>query len=184
MTLDQFEVELAKVIGRPSTLRPFVCEGSPLDCEVFIVGFNPATTMEGDWWRFWKPDYGFQKRLWKQEYLKQRGGDSKTRKLIEAIVIELSIVHILEANIDARPSRQKSEYRKPITTPFDYLLEACTPKVIIAHGVDAVAYLQGWAENGKLIECEHFIYVGHERRAEIIKETRHALVAGQRLNSR
>ena len=55
VTLDEFEKQLAGVIGRPTDLRPFVCEGSPLDCDVFIVGSNPATKMEGDWWRFWRP---------------------------------------------------------------------------------------------------------------------------------
>lgn len=116
MTLDQFEVGLANVIGRQSSLRPFVCEGSPLDCEVFIVGYNPATTMEGDWWRFWIPGYGYQKRMWSKEYLNQRDGKmSKTRKRIEAVVAELGAVRVLKANIDARPSKRKSEYPKPIT---------------------------------------------------------------------
>lgn len=41
--INRFEKELVALIGRPSVLRPFVYEGSPLECEVFIVGFNPAT---------------------------------------------------------------------------------------------------------------------------------------------
>jgi hypothetical protein len=133
--------------------------------------------MDGDWWRYWKAGYGYQKFLWKEEYLKQRSGEvSKTRERIETIVAELSSVRILEANIDARPSKRKSEYPRPGTAPFDYVLDACTPKVIIAHGVDAVAYLQRWAEEGgKLIKSKHFIYVGHKRTAEIIKEARDAL---------
>ena len=54
MTLDDFERALVALIGRPTDLRPFVCEGSPLTCDVFLVGFNLATTMcrEGrvGWW--------------------------------------------------------------------------------------------------------------------------------------
>jgi len=179
MTIDQFEAGLAEVIGKPSALRPFVCEGSPLDCQVFVVGYNPATALDGDWWRFWTPGYGYRKRNWKDEYLRQRDGKiSKTRKRIEAIVSEMGTIRVLEANIDARPSKRKSEYPKPITDAFDYLLSACAPKVIIAHGTDAVAHLQGWSENGKLIRCKHFIYVGSARTAEIVAETREALNVG------
>lgn len=173
MKLEQFKAGLVNIIDEPSAMRPFVCEGSPLDCEVFIVGYNPATEMQGDWWRFWKPDYGFQKRIWKQEYLNQRGAASKTRERIEVVVAGLSRLRVLEANIDARPSKRKSEYPGPVTAPFDHLLRACTPKVVIAHGVDAVAYLQDW-KDGRVIKSKHFIYVGHVRTAEIIADTRAA----------
>ena len=145
MNLRQFRADLIEIMEDPSDLRPFVCEGSPLNCDIFIVGYNPATEMQGNWWRFWKQEYGFEKRLWKEEYLKQRDGKmSKTRERIEAIVCGLSPLRVLEANIDARPSKRKSEYPVPITKTFAYLLKACSPKIIIAHGVDAVAYLKHW----------------------------------------
>ncbi len=175
MTLDEFEKQLTDVIGRPTDLRPFVCEASPLDCDVFIVGYNPATTMEGDWWRFWKPGYGYQKSDWFSEYLAQRGDVSKTRAKIQEIVQALPNVRVLEANIDARPSPKKSVYPKPVTKPFDFLLSVCRPKVVIAHGTDAVGHLQSWKPKGTLIECKHFIYIGRERTAEILVETRGAL---------
>lgn len=173
--LRNFTGDLAAVIGKPTRLRPFVCEGSPLECDVFIVGYNPATSMEGDWWQYWKEGYGFQKGAWFNDYQSQRGGISKTRGKIEDIVATLPGVRILEANIDARPSAKKSEYPKPVTRPFDFLLDACRPKVVIAHGTDAVGHLQSWKPKGTLIECKHFIYVGRERTAEIVAETRAAL---------
>lgn len=180
MTLDEFEAGLAEII-KPS-FRPFVCEGSPLGCDVFIVGCNPATQMEGDWWDFWKSGYGHQKSLWKQEYLKQRDGKtSKTRNRIEAIVGGLDNVRVLEGNIDARPSKKMTEYPKPHTKAFDYLLETCRPKVVIAHGVKAEAHLQEWAKDGKLISSKHFVRVGHKRTAEIIAEAWDALAVGVRV---
>ena len=94
--LTQFSNDLAAVVGQPTALRPFVCDGSPLDCDVFIVGYNPATKMDGDWWRFWKPNYGYQKDEWFKEYCAQRGGKvSKTRAKIENIVDALSDIRIL-----------------------------------------------------------------------------------------
>lgn len=175
MKLDKFAADLTTVIGRPTNLRPFVCEGSPLGCDLFIVGYNPATEMVGDWWRFWRDGYGYQKRRWFDEYLAQRGYESKTRRKVGEIVRELPEASILEANIDARPSKRKNTYPKPVTKPFDFILGACRPKVVIAHGKDAVAHLQPWKARGTLIECAHFIYVGRERTAEILAETRHAL---------
>jgi hypothetical protein len=178
MDIDQFQSGLVEVIGQQSNLRPFICEGSPLDCEVFIVGYNPATAMNIDWWQYWEEGYGYRRGQWRQEYLLQREGRmSKTRKRIEAIVSDLTPYRVLEANIDARPSKRKSEYPRPVTAPFDYLLKSCNPKVIVAHGVDAVAHLESWAKTGSLIACKHFIYVGHERTAEIVKETRDAIRA-------
>lgn len=173
--LRNFENGFANVIGRPSALRPFVCDGSPLRCTLFIVGYNPATPMEGDWWHYWDADYGFRKADWFRDYLEQRGEPSKTRKKIEEIVKALPGVDILEANIDARPSAKKKDYPKAVTEPFDYLLAACKPKAIIAHGTDAVAHLQSWKAGNALIECKHFIYVGRQRTAEILAETRCAL---------
>jgi hypothetical protein len=131
--------------------------------------------MEGDWWKFWDPGYGYRKKAWFSDYFSQRGEVSKTRSKIEDIVRGLSCVHVLEANIDARPSAKKSEYPKPVTKPFDFLLDECRPKVVIAHGTDAVAHLQSWKPNGTLIECKHFIYVGRDRTAQIIAETCRAL---------
>ena len=96
---------------------------------------------------------------------------SKTRGQIEVIVASLSPVRVLEANIDARPSKRKSEYPRPVTIPFDYLLRACRPKVVIAHGVDAVAYLQD-SKDGTVIKSKHFTRISHKRRAEIIADTR------------
>ena len=58
MKLKQFESELRSLTG-PSALRPFVCDGSPLTCRVFIVGINPATSMTTDFWQFWRAGTGF-----------------------------------------------------------------------------------------------------------------------------
>ncbi len=70
-TLRTFADNLADVIGRPTTLRPFVCEGDPLACKVFLVGFNPATEMEKDFWHYWT-DRGFERQRWVSDYMLER----------------------------------------------------------------------------------------------------------------
>lgn len=178
--LAAFEHDLARIVGRPTDLRPFVCTGSPLRCAVFIVGYNPATPMAGDWWRFWASDVGFDRQAWAAAYAAQRQGAgktgrSKTRTRIEGLIAALGDVAVLEANIDARPSARKSAYPRPVTEPFDYLLQTIRPRVVIAHGVDAVAHLQGWRDEGVLIECPHFIYVGQDRMGQMVQRARAAL---------
>ncbi len=173
--LASFEAELVHLIGRPTTLRPLICEGSPLAAQVFIVGYNPASRIEGDWWSHWQPGYGFRKSDWQRAYLAARGRPSKTRARIDAIVAALPEVAVVETNIDARPSARKSTYPDPDTRIFDLLLTRSLPKVIIAHGVDAVAHLERAGVAARIIPCRHFIYVGHQRTAEIVAEARREL---------
>lgn len=150
-----------------------------MNCDVLIVGYNAATKMQGDWWRHWSPGYGYKKSVWHREYLDQRDDNqaSKTRKKIDEIVSGLVNCRVVETNIDSRPSTKMSAFPKPITQPFDFLLRAAQPRVVIAHGTKTVEHLQAWKRNGTLIECKHFIYVGKVRTSEIISETKRALQA-------
>jgi hypothetical protein len=89
-------------------MRPFVCEGSPLDCQIFIVGFNPATT-NVSFWDFWRLPYGFDKKAWLPMYESEREEQGKkrqssTRKRIERIVEAAWPLKCLETNIHAVPS--------------------------------------------------------------------------------
>ena len=85
-TLKKFEAILENVIGNPCDMRPFVCEGSPLHCNTFIVRFNPATRLDCYWWDYWKSGHGFQKKLWQLEYSVQRE-NGKTSKLESALML-------------------------------------------------------------------------------------------------
>ena len=114
MTLTEFEESLVELIGRPTKLRPFVCEGSPLQCDLFLVGFNPATEMACDFWDHWKTSVGFDRAAWFQAYLadrktrplkpgkKSRPAVSNTRRCLGWIQEEAAGTQILETNIFAR----------------------------------------------------------------------------------
>ncbi len=155
--LDNFEKDLLTLIGKPTDLRPFVCDGSPLDCEVFIVGFNPATEMSANFWNFWRSGYGFDKPAWFEAYkgerqerpLKpgktRRSPVSNTRRVIGWILEEASPVKILETNIFAAPTEQAADLASAqrLTAPFDFLTELIKPRVMVVHGNDATRHLQG-----------------------------------------
>jgi hypothetical protein len=175
--LDDFEKDLITLIGKPTDLRPFVCDGSPLGCKAFIVGFNPATEMSADFWHFWRSGYGFDKSAWFEAYKGERQEQplkpgktrrksvSNTRSMIGWIVEEASPVKILETNIYAAPTEQAVDLpsERRLTAPFDFLIESIQPRVIIAHGEDAEAYLQHKYPKAHVIVQPHFSKWSRER---------------------
>ena len=168
--IEKFEDGLAALIGAPTDLRPFVCDGSPLTCDVFIVGFNPATTMSADFWQFWRPGMGFDKVAWFEAYKKdrqlkplkpgktRRNVVSRSRCVIEMTIEGASPYRCLETNIYAAPTEQASDLaaRQRITAPFDFLLSNIKPRVIVAHGVEAVEHIRKMNVDAKILPVSHF----------------------------
>ena len=168
--LQEFEDCLRALIGSPTDLRPFVCDGSPLKCEVFVVGFNPATMLSADFWQFWKGDYGFIKPAWFKAYCeerctrplkagkKRRNPISNTRRVIEWILEAASPVRCLETNLYAAPTEQATDLvsQQRITAPFDFLVASIGPRVIITHGNDAAKYIRSKNVSAQIISVSHF----------------------------
>lgn len=168
--LSDFSRGMERLIGRPTDLRPFVCEGSPLECEVFLVGINPASEMSNDFWDFWSDSYGFDKRTWFERYRiermnrplrpgkKRRNAVSNTRRVIEWILEEAKPIKCLETNIYAKAAAQAPDLdeRNRVTASFDYLLRQIGPKLVVAHGKPATDYLQARGLECDLECVDHF----------------------------
>ena len=111
---------------------PFVCDGSPLDCAVFLVGINPRS--DTDFWSCWDPIAGFQREAWLAAYLRE-SEFTRTRRRINALV-ELLPIKCLETNVfcatSSTPKVLSREERD--TRVFDFLLEAIRPRVVLVHG--------------------------------------------------
>ena len=173
MTLSEFEQELRDLIGQPTDLRPFVCDGSPVTSSVFIVGYNSATEMTADWWNFWDPQYGYRRASWFQEYQRERANRplkpgktrrlpvSNTRRVIDWILEAAQPMRCLETNIYSAPSETAAGLaeQRQATAPFDFLLRTIQPRVVLAHGDDAIAHL------GRL--SRHSLSWGQEVRVSI-----------------
>lgn len=169
LSIQKFEERLADIIGRPTRLRPFVCEGSPLACRVFIVGLNPASPMKSGFWDFWKADVGFDKAAWMEAYTAERASRplkpgksrrnkiSRSRAIIEHILSELGLTRCLETNIYAAATEEFSELPAHLrdTNAFDFLLEAIRPDVIIVHGIPAVEHIQRKAPQVTVLNVPH-----------------------------
>jgi len=168
--LENFARELELHIGLPSNARPFVCEGSPLTCIAFIVGFNAATELRFDFWKHWRDGYGFDKATWFAEYLAERAARplkpgrtrrlpvSTTRKRLNIVVDAAAPVRCLETNIHSVASASAAELAVSDrgTAVFDFLLARVRPRVILAHGDEAVAHLRTRKTGAVLIESAHF----------------------------
>jgi len=70
--MNNFRIQLNERLKPYDKPRPFICDGNPLDCEVFIVGINAATEMEKDFWTFWSDNTGFNKKEWLETYILER----------------------------------------------------------------------------------------------------------------
>lgn len=165
-----FERHMVALIGRPTKLRPFVCDGSPLDCQAFIVGFNPASASLADFWTFWEPGIGFDKEKLFANYILERQSRplkpgktrrnriSNTRRVLDAVLASALPVRCLETNIYSVPSEAAIDLapHQRSTAPIDYLLSTIKPRVIVAHGDDAIAHIRKFSPECAVIEVAHF----------------------------
>jgi len=150
-SLHKFRTALERTMTGQIDSRPFVCSGSPYECKIFIVGFNPATTTSEPFWTFWNDATGFDKERWFKHYKLERSRQplkpgktrraavSNTRKIIDYIVSEVRPAKVLETNVYGKPTsseRELSASRKTIDV-FDFLLSEINPGTILLHGKEA-----------------------------------------------
>jgi hypothetical protein len=147
-SLGDFKAAIEKKAAPQHYFRPFVCDGSPYDCKIFIVGFNPATEMCKPFWDFWKDESGFDRNMWFENYkldrlsrpLKsgklRRLAVSSTRRNIDRIVSGASPIKVLETNIYTDPTSTQRDLptRSKNTGVFCFLLFELNPSVILLHG--------------------------------------------------
>ena len=130
--------------------RPFVCEGNPFECEIFIVGFNAATEMKSEFSKFWDDAKGYDKKEWLEEYKneipKQRKRKiSPTRERINRISEAAKPLLCLETNIYAMPTPKAKDLKQlhKSTALFEFLLQEIKPRVVFVHGVKAIRFMEG-----------------------------------------
>jgi len=168
VTLLEFDAQLRAVVGSDEEARPFVCDGSPLDCEAFIVGANPATAVP--FWPYWDASYGFRKGDWLRDYERAREGRGKrgrspTRSRIERIVRAALPVRCLETNVYAKPSASLAGLRRDDRQAhaFEFLLASVRPRVLLVHGEEARAYLRAARGVDLVVGRPSWLSVGGDR---------------------
>lgn len=132
----------------PEDWRPFVCQGSPYDKEVFVVGHNPATKMENGFWMYWDDCTGFDKATWFEDYKNERRRQRKhhdvspTRRNLNKLTGLVDPVEFLETNVYSKPTSHAKElrYSERVTKVLDFLIEEISPSLIITHGKRAATH--------------------------------------------
>ncbi|WP_010522066.1 hypothetical protein [Aquimarina agarivorans] len=156
MKLLEFENNLRERLKKYDKSRPLICEGNPLDCEIFIVGINAATEMKSDFWSFWSKENGFKKAEWLESYILERklkplkpnktrrNKFSNTRQRIEWIIDSVKPIKTLETNlfVKATPTADKLKSEDRESSVFEYLLESIKPKILFLHGNEVIEYFE------------------------------------------
>jgi len=183
MDIDTFEKKLEAIVGRPTDLRPFVCDGSPLECTVFIVGLNATTDLE--FWQFWERDIGFNKARWEQAYRQERATRGKrqlsnTRTMLGWILENLPGVSVLETNLYSKASHRAGDLvqNERDTSAFHFLLQAIQPKIILAHGDEteqAIRSMIGSDFTGALLTTKHLRFWSRTRANDLAEQIKSRL---------
>jgi len=145
-TMSQFSEALMKAIPRPCRGRPFVCEGSPEQCLVVVIGENPATELNVDWWEYWDESRGFLFDEWTAVYqqLRKRSGKaavSPTRLRLNRL--RDHGVKCLETNVFFNEKLGGPGRGTPNKDMLDLALSSLPAlQFLIAHGRAAHKYLQ------------------------------------------
>ena len=144
--MSQFSQTLMKAIPRPCHGRPFVCDGSPDQCTVVVIGESPATELNVDWWEFWDESRGFLFDEWTAVYRqsrKRRGepGVSPTRLRLNRL--REHGVRCLETNVFFDEKLGGSGRGTSNADMLDLALSSLPAlQFLIAHGRTAQKYLQ------------------------------------------
>ena len=143
---DLYEFDERLHVLTPEESRPFLCEGSPLDCTMFLVGLNPR--MQTPFWSYWNVSYGCHKTLWLEAYLRREGKLGRTRDYIEILFHALAPVRCLETNLFPAWSNRLADLsaERRTTRVFDFLLQAIKPRLLFVHGRDAVSHVEKLAQ--------------------------------------
>ena len=141
--LREFRSELGKLLPSPIS-RPFVCDGSPLDCRIFIVGTNSARKVEKPFWSLWSNSGGLNRNKLIRELERIPGGLTKTRKNIEIVAQAAGPEITLDTNIWLKPTPTVADLPKEDknTDVIEYLLKIIRPRIVLAHGGKAKKFFK------------------------------------------
>ena len=138
----EFDRQIRTLCGDLSEGRPFLCNGSPFDCEIFLVGINPATDVPLK--PYWSLDHGCNKAAWLEAYREKHPGYRPTRDRIQRLFEAAAPAQILETNVFHFHSKREAILPKShrTTAVFDFLLKTVKPRIMFVYGRSAVRHVE------------------------------------------
>ena len=121
--------------------RPFICDGLPVSDSVFLIGYNPATTMDQSWISFWSTTHGYDYSLWEKMYIHDRTSNGKTEKSstrtrIDRIRQETGC-SIFETNIFDFPTKTIGDLKRRENSIVQNFVHILHPRCIVIYGKNA-----------------------------------------------
>ncbi len=140
--------------------RPFLCDGSPLDCSVAQVGINPGT--DTPFWEYWSASTGLDKTQWLADYVHRHGKLGPTRDRIELFNEAIAPSRCIELNLYPYYSKSLADLSRDRrdNRMFRYLLSLIKPRVIIVHGNEPILEMEKFF--GVALERDSFVMVQSE----------------------
>lgn len=123
--------------------RPFLCDGNPFAASVFIVGFNPATSLRKNFWGYWDDKFGMNRNAFMHEYREAKPVRG-VRARLERIVEQLRPQVCIETNIYSTPTNQAkclSKIHRNIA-PFNYLFDHIKPNILFLHSNKPIEFFE------------------------------------------
>ncbi|SFC23867.1 hypothetical protein SAMN05216344_1128 [Polaromonas sp. OV174] len=185
MTLAELSAQLRLLLDETQEAHPLLCEGSPFDCNVAIVGINPATTTQ--FWPYWTDSLGMDRTAWIDAYKTKHRKFNRSRAALERFIPQIK-ANVVEVNAYARQSRRFADLQRQHRTSsaMEFLLSAIRPRVIVYAGAAALnageRLTPAW--HPVVIPARHFIYWGKQYESELAVLVNHALAHAQDSTSR
>ncbi len=132
----------AKVPDDCTGLRPFVCRGFPCQSEAIIIGQNPATKLDTNWWDFWSDERGFEYEKLTLKYSEVRPKISPTRRNL-AHFRKHHGIPCVETNVYCNEAERGEEEEKVANDRVVEVLLDNMPRLraVIIHGAKAQKFI-------------------------------------------
>jgi len=173
-TLVAIDHKIRQLRRKNERSRPFLCNGSPIGCDVAEVGINPATDIP--FWPHWNVRSGCDKQGWLRDCRQKYGRLSRTRNRIEELADSLAPLRLLELNLYPHfsPSLKDLAREHQETALFDYLMEITKPKVLLVHGNKPSTHLEKLFGFGVELPKDEFTSVTYKGETlEVYRSKRH-----------
>ena len=151
------------IVSQDSDDRPFVCDGFPDECDVIVIGENPATRLKAPWRRFWNDDVGFNFDAFLANYKSERKASGKreevSRTRSRTLVLRQHGLRCLETNVYSNENQHGAGSARSENALLPLLLRQKSKwRQIIVQGGKARKYIKRSALvfPNKPIFVEHF----------------------------
>ncbi|BFM99385.1 hypothetical protein MOXK02_09440 [Moraxella sp. K02] len=154
MDLKKFRTEMQQRLSEQQLddvkVRPFICSGSPLNCKIMMVGYNPAREVNLDVFDadIWNDDMGFDRESFAEHYdiasynddLQWNRNHIFQQNLIDEISNHPVIETYLYSVITAKKTLLSPQHKH--THVFDWLYSILKPVLVITQNIDVIKYFE------------------------------------------